>query len=343
MRQENVIRILIIVVAAASSMCAGMANAAEPARHVSPDNFIRAESDANFKTKVNAGMFGTIVHVREPASIDKQLVVRINRDTLFSFGVFDLTEPLTIVQPDSQGRFQSMVVINEDHYIKLVAYKPGEYVLTRDTVGTRYVQIAVRTFVDPSNPADIAAAHAIQDKILVRQKSPGRFEPVNWDAASQKRVRDGLLLLGSTLRDSKKMFGDIDEVDPVRHLVGTAGGFGGNAEKDAIYLNVNPGKNDGATAYRLEVKDVPVDGFWSVSVYNADGYFQKNDLNAYSYNNVAAKPNADGGVTIHFGGDPRASNYLEIMPGWNYTVRRYRPRAEILKGDWKFPEATPVN
>lgn len=37
-----------------------------------------------------------------------------------------------------------------------------------------------------------------------------------------------------------------------------------------------------------------------------------------------------------------APNYLPIMPGWNYTVRLYRPRKELLDGVWKFPEAQPV-
>ncbi len=95
--------------------------------------------------------------------------------------------------------------------------------------------------------------------------------------------------------------------------------------------------------YRLTVKDVPVDGFWSVSVYNKDGYFQKNARNAYSVNNVTAKPNADGSVTIQFGGDDEsAPNCIPIMLGWNYVVRMYRPRKEILDGTWKFPEAQPV-
>lgn len=73
----------------------------------------------------------------------------MNRDTLYSFGVFDLTQPVTIVVPDTGKRFLSMVMINEDHYIKQVAYAPGDYVLTREKIGTRYVQVVFRTFVDP--------------------------------------------------------------------------------------------------------------------------------------------------------------------------------------------------
>lgn len=103
-----------------------------------------------------------------------------------------------------------------------------------------------------------------------------------------------------------------------------------------------PKQNDGKTVYRLTVKDVPVDGFWSVSVYNKDGYFQKNARNAYTVNNVTAKPNADGSVTIQFGGGESVANSIPIMPGWNYVVRMYRPRKEILDGTWKFPQARPV-
>jgi hypothetical protein len=85
----------------------------------------------------------------------------------------------------------------------------------------------------------------------------------------------------------------------------------------------------------------PVDGFWSVTVCNAKGFYEAPE-NAISVNNVTGKRNKDGSMTIHFGGDPKASNYLRIMPGWNYIVRLYRPRAEILDGRWTFPELQPV-
>jgi hypothetical protein len=109
-------------------------------------------------------------------------------------------------------------------------------------------------------------------------------------------------------------------------------------------LNIIPSKNDGTTIYRLNAKDVPVDGFWSVSVYNAQGYYQSNGLNAYNLNSVTAKKNDDGSILIQFGGcDGKLANCLPIMPGWNYMVRLYRPRAEILDGRWTFPTAQPLN
>jgi hypothetical protein len=139
-------------------------------------------------------------------------------------------------------------------------------------------------------------------------------------------------------------FGTRDEVDPVRHLIGSASAWGGNPDKDAVYLNIAPRKNDGAVVYRLDVPaNVPVDGFWSVTVYDAQGFFEKNDLGAYSLNSITATKAADGSVAIQFGGcDGKIPNCLPIMKGWNYMVRLYRPRAEILSGKWKFPEAQPV-
>ena len=201
-----------------------------------------------------------------------------------------------------------------------------------------------RTFVNPNDAADVKAVHALQDAIKVEQKGVGKFEVPNWDQVSLKKVRDALLALTTANGglDSARMFGRKDQVDPVQHLLGTAAGWGGNPRADAIYVGVEPQNNDGKTAYTLTVKDVPVDGFWSVSVYNKDGFFEKNAKDAYTLNNVTAKPNADGSVTIQFGGADDTPNYLPITPGWNYLVRMYRPRKEVLDGTWKFPEAQPV-
>ncbi len=291
------------------------------------------------------GGVGKLFHRREPALIDQQTVIRLNRDTLYSSGVFDLDAgPVTITMPDPGKRFMSLQIISEDHYVPNVFYGASTQTLTRESVGTRYVVVAIRTLVDPNNPEDIKQVHALQDAIKVSQKTPGKLELPNWDPVSQKKVRDALLVLSSTLPDFKKAFGTRSQVDPARHLVGTAAAWGGNPDKDATYLNITPTRNDGKTVYRLNVKDVPVDAFWSVSVYNAEGYFQKNALNAYTINNLTAKRSGDGSIAIQFGGcDGQVPNCLPIVAGWNYTVRLYKPRAEILTGAWTFPEPLPAN
>ncbi|MFO0950501.1 MAG: DUF1214 domain-containing protein [Isosphaeraceae bacterium] len=329
----------ILAVVGLAVVGAGRVSASEA---VTVENFCRAETDATLGRYAKQGAFGKFLHVREPVPIDRQDVIRMNRDTLYSAGVFDLTEPVTVVKPDGGGRFQSMLVINQDHSMQPVEHGPGRFTLTREKIGTRYVFVLFRTFIDANNPADIKEAHALQDRIEAVQKSPGTFEVPDWDEASLKKVRDAINVLAATLPDARGCFGDASKLDPIRHLLGTAYGWGGNPDDAALYDNVVPKMNDGKTPYVLTAKDVPVDGFWSITVYNKTGFMEKNDLNVYSYNNVTAKKDADGGVTVHLGGDPKKSNYIPITPGWNYIIRMYRPRKELLDGTWKFPAAKPV-
>jgi hypothetical protein len=252
--------------------------------------------------------------------------------------------PVTVTLPNAGKRFMSLMVVDQDHYVPAVFYGAGTHTFARDKMGVRYIALAIRTLVNPADPKDIELVHALQDAIKLGQKNAGRFEVPNWDQASQKEIREALLVLATTITDFKGAFGAKGQVDPVRHLIGTAAGWGGNPDKDATYLNVTPPKNDGKTVHRLEVKDVPVDGFWSVSVYNADGYFEKNEYGAYSLSNIAAQKGADGSIAIQFGGcDGKIANCLPVTPGWNYTVRLYRPRAAILNGSWSFPQPQPVN
>jgi hypothetical protein len=157
-----------------------------------------------------------------------------------------------------------------------------------------------------------------------------------------EEARNRINFTGSINLNWGKAFGVKEELDPVYWTLGAAYGWGALPEKYAAYQNFVPEKNDGKTPYTVTVKDVPVDAFWSVTLYDDKGWMPINEYNAYSFNNVTAKKNKDGSITIHFGGDPTADNFLPIVPGWNYIVRLYRPRQEILDGSWTFPSPEPV-
>jgi hypothetical protein len=315
-----------------------------PKIKVTADNFTRAETDFYFSNVIEDVGIGKFRHYSDVTKIDEQTVIRMNRDTVYSAAVFDLDAgPVTIILPDPGPRFMSMQVINEDQYTMMVHYNAGRYTLRRDEIGTRYVMVAIRILVNPGEVGDIEKVRKLQNAVEVEQANTGQFDIPNWDRESQSKVRDALLLLGSSLPDLRHMFGTKEQVNPVRFLIGSAMGWGGNPENEATYLNVTPAQNDGVTVHQLTVKDVPVDGFWSISLYNEKGYFEKNDREAYSINNLTAKKNADGSITVQFGGcTDKTGNCLPIMPGWNYIVRLYRPHPEILNGKWKFPEAQPL-
>jgi len=308
---------------------------------VNADNFARAETAAQFDRSYQLmGGVNTWFHFREPAPIDNQTVIRMNRDTLYSGAIVDISEGARLILPDAGNRYVSVMVINEDHYINRVFHDPGTYELTMAAFDTPYVLLGIRTLVNASDPNDIREANALQDQFVIEANSARPYTHPTYDADSYKVTYDPLLELSRGIPDAKMTFGKKEEVDAVRHLLGSAWGWGGLPESEAYYLNVEPNLPVGA--YELNIKDVPVDAFWSISVYNREGFFEENEFGAYSVNSITAEPNPDDSFTIHFGGDPERVNFLPIAEGWNYTVRLYQPRPEILDGSWTFPTVEPV-
>ncbi|WP_163337357.1 DUF1214 domain-containing protein [Desulfopila sp. IMCC35008] len=333
----------LIILATALFASSVLADKSEQTVSVNLSNFVRAESDHMIRANMKAFdvSLGQFAHLREPTTPDNQPVIRMNQDTLYSGAVLDLSKPVKITLPEVDGRYMSMHVVNQDHYM-FVKSKPGVYELTEDQVGTRFALVTVRTFYNAGDPADLDNAHAAQDKIEISGGGNGPFEAPNWDTKNLTVARKALSDLAALGFDASYAFGQKENVRPIDYLVGAAAGWGGMPRSAAMYVMDSVDKNDGKTPYAVTVKDVPVDAFWSITVYNADGYLEANDLGRNSYNNFSAKPNADGSYTIHFGGDPKGLNYLPITEGWNYAVRMYQPRKEILDGSWTFPRIEPV-
>ncbi len=336
---------LLLAAATAATVQPPAHPAPRPPIPVTPENFPRAESDLHFAALVKEGGLGKFVHRRDPVALDHQGVTRMNRDTLYSAAVFDLDAgPVTITLPDAGKRFLSMQIVDEDANTAKVVYGPGPTTLTKVAIGSRYALAAVRIFVDASGPKDVEAVRALQNAVKVDEPGgPGAFVVPNWDATSQVDVRTGLMVLADTLPDAKGLAGPRGGGDPVRRLIGAGAAWGGLPQTDAQFVNVVPDRNDGRTVYRLTLKDVPVDGFWSVSVYDADGRFAANPQKAYSVNSVTAAAGPDGAVVVQFGGcDGPVANCIPTPPDWSYIVRLYRPRADLLSGAWTLPAAQPA-
>jgi len=332
--------VMISALAASLLACSAGAMAVET---VTVDNFVRAETDMTMRRYEARGGFGSLVHDRVPVPLDEQSVIRMNRDTLYSIGAFDLTEPLTITKPESD-RWQSMMLVNQDHSALMTIYEPGEYVITQEQVGTRFVVVIFRTLVNANDPADITEANKVQDAITVEQADVGSLDLPDWDTSSLTKVRDAILVLGSTVSDTSDMFGKKSELPPIHHLIGTAMGWGGNPRKDAAYISVFPKQNDGKVNYAVSVKDVPVDGFASITVYNEKGFMEPNERGVNSINNLTAVADPEGGATVHFGGcDDGRANCIPIAKGWNYLVRFYQPQQAFFDKTWEMPDPTPVD
>ena len=122
---------------------------------VSPDNFVRAESDLYFGNIVKDGGFGKFKHIRELAP-DGQAVRHSveSRHAVFGGRLRPRRGTGHGVAPRPHDRSMSMQVITEDHFVPDVFYGQGDHTLTRAEIGTRYVMVAVRILVDPNDEAD---------------------------------------------------------------------------------------------------------------------------------------------------------------------------------------------
>lgn len=312
------------------------------AQQVTVNNFVRAESDRMFAAIfAQAGGTGLWSHGFTPTPVTQQPIIRMNRDTLYSAAVVDISQGATLTIPDGGDRYISVMVVNQDHFINNIFHDAGTYELTTDEFDTDFVMLAARILVDPENADDVAIVNDLQRQLSITATSSRPFVAPVSDEASLTATRNALLELGKGLGGLERCFGTKEAVDPIRHLIGTALGWGGLPEQEASYIMVSPELPVGH--YALTVGEVPVDGFWSISLYNADGYFVENALNAYSVNNIIGTSNPDGTVTVNFGGGADDINALPVMEGWNYLVRLYRPRAEFLNGSWSFPTLAEAN
>ena len=305
-------------------------------------NYVSAKSSLHFDGVIKrSGGINKWTHGRTLTPLDQQRITRMNRDTLYSSAVIDISKGASFSIPDSGSRYLSATVVNENHFINKIFHNPGVHTLNIDEFDTPYVLLTIRILVNESGPVDIKKAHALQDKLIIESASANVYTHPNYEPESLKATTKTLLELAAKMPDANKTYGEKEQVDKVRHLLGTAYGWGGLPENEASYINVQPNLPIGT--YSLTVKDVPVDGFWSISMYNKDGYFEKNEYSAYSINNLTANTNKDGSYTIHFGSNSRQANFLPITEGWNYVVRMYRPREAIIDKTWSFPDLVKLD
>lgn len=310
---------------------------------VTPETYIRAETDvafADFQRRAD-GKINTNAFVREPTLLDDQPVIRMNRDTLYGSAVIDTEGGATITVPKAEdGRYISVLVLDNDHYAPAVYYEPGTYDLPTDT---RYVALLYRVqLLDYSDPDDVATANALQDQFVVQATSAEPFPAPQWDV-------DSMLALRSEYEVEFKKFAQFDpewmgprgEVnEDTRHLA-AAGAWGLFPSKDAVYINF-AGPNDPEQCYTATYETPQTDAFWSITVYGDDG-FMKSDNNVINDRNVTL--NDDGTFTAFFGSEAACgaqANRVDISTGWNFLLRIYRPGSAVLSGEYTLPEVTTV-
>jgi len=127
-------------------------------------------------------------------------------------------------------------------------------------------------------------------------------------------------------------------------------GLGANLPEDAIYpinlFDVAHQTLDGANRYTIHFDKgavPPADAFWSITLYDNDGFQVENNLNRFAVSSwMPFKYNGDGSLDLYFQnespGAEREPNWLPAPKGsFNLTMRLYAPRMEALTGKWNPP------
>lgn len=311
------------------------------ATQVTRANFVRAETDRMFTDIAKmAGGVNRFFHFRSPTPLDRQVVVRMNRDTLYSGAVIDASAGGTITLPPSVGgRYMSLHLIDQDHYDLGVFSKPGTYPLP---AGIGYVFAAVRTqLYDPKDAAEVASINQWQDGLKIEAKSARPFTPGHWDAASLNAVRAELEAGSRRLPNMDRAMLPRGQADPAQHVYGAACCWGLLPAAEATYMTYDGGH--GTEECRSAKYAVPKNrAFWSITVYDARGFivYENSVLNSST-----VKLNPDGTFTTFFGSKDRCGNVpnrLDTPTGWNIMMRVYRPDASVLGGGFVLPPTTPV-
>ena len=136
----------------------------------------------------------------------------------------------------------------------------------------------------------------------------------------------------------------------LKRAIVTQLGLGANLPGDAIYpLNLadDTGKPlDGASNYTLHFdKDQipPARAFWSITLYDNDGFQVANSLNRFAVSSwMPFHYNPDGSLDLYFQnespGADKEANWLPAPKGpYNLTMRLYAPKSEALTGRWNPP------
>jgi hypothetical protein len=312
---------------------------------VTLETFNRAETDRMFFniTQLTRGI-NKFFHFKELVPLDKQTVVRMNLDVLYSGAIVDVEKGATVTFPEiPKGRYASILLIDNDHYAPLVIYKSGKHKLPQDT---KYLGLAVRIQIfNPEDPAEIALVNKLQDQFTIESNSADEFPKPTWNKLSLDSLRVAYEKEFSTFDtypdDWMGPRGTVNE--QTRHLA-TAGAWGLFPNKDAAYINYNGGNLSGDKCYVATYTKPDVGAFWSFTIYGKDG-FLKSTNSVINASNV--KYNKDGKTfTIHFGAKDKcpinAKNRVDISDGWNFLVRAYLPGESVLNRTYKLPDVTEV-
>ena len=304
---------------------------------VTLENYEVAESDLAFYNVTKLVGMNTFFHFPTGAfDLNNQTVVRMNRDTYYSGAIIDTTQGATITIPETNGRYLSVMVVQNDHYIDQVFLEPGTHEITSDT---DFAMVTMRIRANQSDPGDNDAIAALRAGVKLEVGGNASHVRPNYDMEQLVALRDELTVEGTKLGTLMGMQGAHGTIEPMMHLYGTAIGWGLLPDAQAQYLGSPKFANDGCYMASYAAPPFNEPGFFSITIYDADGWIYTEDgiLNEFNMN-----LNEDGSFDAYFGECGEVDNNLPTVEGWNYILRIYEPRLDELQ-EFRLPEMKKIS
>ena len=198
---------------------------------------------------------------------------------------------------------------------------------------------------EPAKFAQLAAGLIPRETLLtVAQRLPGNLEGEDWELMLSVCSAIKQALPSGNQRQPSEVLNFV--LDAIRQA---------DAKLIAIYplnLGDESGKPlDGANKYTISFEKgatPPANAFWSITLYDSDGFQVANSLNRFAVSSwMPFKYNADGSLDLYFQnespGKDKEANWLPAPKGaFNLTMRLYGPKSEALTGKWNPPPITKV-
>lgn len=308
---------------------------------VNEGNYVEAEVDLTFSAIVKEVGPNKFRHDRTLIPLDKQPAVTMNRDTIYSFGIFYAPKGTKLTLPKSKDdRYQSAMILQTDHYIDQVFYGPGTFEIDSQT---EFSGIAIRTQVDANDPNDVKYVNSLQDQITVPLPAgvtAKEYKPRTWDMPSLEKLRAHYTEEAKKLPNLNATSGAHGKIDRKLQRLGVAVALGLLPPEHACYIYRDYGLKGDAIYEATYVKPgFREKGFFSFTMYGSDKYIHSEHP---TLNHRVLQYNPDGTFTIRYGPEggntANFSNYLET-PGdnWYLGVRVYRAEAPVIDGKYDLP------
>ena len=200
--------------------------------------------------------------------------------------------------------------------------------------------------IEPGKNFDMTKLDPVIGKAVADAPEEGR-KLMAWKLPTLARVVNGW----SMNTDTMGVYGNYY----LKRAIIAQAGLGANLPEDAIYpinLGDETGKPlDGANGYKLhfDKNDMPpANAFWSITLYDPDGFQVANPLNRFAVSSwMPFKYNTDGSLDLYFQNEsPGKDHEANWLPApkkpFNLTMRVYAPKAEALNGKWSPPPVARV-